>query len=188
VCHTVFMQKKWMDNPELFCRELLKGYLWQLFVAERFRLCGYDVKSPPMSYQGKDKKEEYADSKDLTVNGHVIEIKSRNYEFTSHLDFPYPTILIDTKAGFEAKKTKPVMFVNVCQLNGAMCALDVKKTFPQWTARRVWDRVRKVGTMTYECEKELWESVDDASERLIGPSDRLFHPSSVFCHRASWSS
>ena len=182
------MQKKWMDNPELFCKELLKGYLWQLFVGERFRLMGYEVHVPQMSYKGLKHAKEYLDSRDLTVNGKIVEIKSRDYTFTSQDDFPFPTILIETKSGYEGKKTKPVMYVNVCQHNGAMCALDVKKTYKQWSARRIWDRVRKVGSMTFECEKGLWETVDSAAERLIGPATaKDFDAACVFGNKASWN-
>lgn len=182
------MQKKWMNNPELFCSELLKGYLWQLFVGERFRLMGYEVCVPQMSYKGLKHAKEYLNSRDLTVNGKIVEVKSRNYKFTSQDDFPFPTILIETKSGFEGKKDRPVMYVSVCQQNGAMCALDVKKTYNQWSAVKIYDRVRKVSSMTFQCEKGLWESVDSAAEHLIGPaSDKNFGPTSVFGNGARWS-
>ena len=159
----------WFKNDSLFKQELIKGVLWQLYVAEKFRHMGYDVERVDVSITTvpEERREEFINSKDLVVNGKLIEVKSRNLDFANHSDFPYSTLFVDTKDGFLKKKDRPAMYVCVSQKTGGLCALDVASTFEKWTVKRTWDTIRKINLVAYECDKSLWESVDDAAKKLL---------------------
>lgn len=164
--------KRWMANKELFTKELATGHKWELYVAERLRELGYCVWVPELEEYKKPHDPKYANSSDMLVGGHIVEVKSRNVQFTCPGDFPYPTIFVKSKASYDAMTDKPVMCVVVSQLTGEMCALDVQKTYESWKPIRFYDRVRKIHTTAYECATELWEPLETAAERLIGlPGD-----------------
>ena len=163
-----------MENKELFTSELLKGYLWQLYVAEQFRQLGAKtVDCPPLApYKGWKHSKEHANSADIVVNGHIIEVKSRDLVFTSAEDFPFDTVAVETKQGFEAKTDKPVMYVTVCQHNGALIALDVAKTRDEWEVKRRFDTKRRIAVVSFDCRRELWENFAECADRLVlGNSD-----------------
>lgn len=157
--------KAWFGNDKLFKQELIKGILWQLYVAEKFRHMGYDVNRIDISMTPGpvEKREDFVNSKDLIAGGKLIEVKSRNVEFTSADDFPYDTLFIDTKDGFDKKKDKPEMYVCVSQITGAACALDVSKTKDLWEVTRTWDTVRKINLVAYAAKKELWMGLESAA-------------------------
>jgi len=155
----------WFANDELFQKELIKGILWQLYVAERFRQLGCDVDHMDISLKAGPvtDRERFINSKDLIVNGQVIEVKSRNQAFTCADDFPFSTLFIDTKDGFDKKVDKPVLYVCVSQNTGGMCALNVADTYKHWVVEKTWDSVRKIKLTAYACRKEMWTSIDDAA-------------------------
>ena len=156
----------WFKNKELFKRELEKGHKWEMEVGQFFVELGYDVTLPEPPVAGK--RGDFVDQKDLVVVGHIIEVKSRGQKFTSHADFPFETIFIDTKQGFDAKAEKPSLYICVSQKTGGMCALDVAKSFKHWQVERTFDQVRKIGLVAYSCHKDIWEDVEEAARRVIG--------------------
>jgi hypothetical protein len=155
-------------STELFKSELIKGFLWQLFVADRFRRMGYEVETPDLTY-AKD-VSIYANSQDLRINGHIVEVKSRNLAFSCPEDFPYGSALVDTVSGFEKKTDRPEIYAIVSQHNGAIVCIDVKKTFSLWKSAKRYDSVRKFTDNFYECDRELLEELQVVAEIIIGPA------------------
>lgn len=158
----------WFKNDKLFQQELIKGILWQLYVAEKFRQLGCDVERMDLSLKAGpvEEREKFINSKDLIVNGHVIEVKSRNQAFNGADDFPYDTLFVDTKDGFDRKVDKPSFYVCVSQLTGGMCALNVDESFKHWKTTKTWDTVRKISLTAYECHRDVWVTVEEAAKVL----------------------
>ena len=158
----------WFANTKLFQQELIKGVLWQLYVAERFRQLGCDVDHMDLNIKAGPvtEREKFINSKDLIVNGNVIEVKSRNQEFSCADDFPFDTLFIDTKDGFDRKVDKPTLYVCVSQKTGGMCALNVHDTKKHWQVEKTWDTVRKIRLTAYACRKEMWLSMEEAAAYL----------------------
>lgn len=163
----------WLKNDALFKAELAKGRKWEAAVGKRFRELGCDVAAEYHEFNltGEEaaKSDEVANTVDLWVNGHIVEVKSRNNNFTCAADFPYPTIAIDTKSGFDRKRRKPVVYVCVSQKTGCMTALDVKETHQHWEEFKGFDRVRRIPWVSYVCHKKYWETLEDVVERVLVP-------------------
>jgi hypothetical protein len=159
---------KWHKNDALFEEQLKRGHKWQCHVAGLVSDMGYDVDVPEYSMRASiADAHEYADEHDLLVNGHVVEVKSRNLSFAGPHDYPYPTLFIDTQRGFDAKRRTPVAVLCVSQKTGQVCALDVAKTRSEWTVCRVWDSVRKIHITNYQCGREHWEGLAEVMSRVI---------------------
>lgn len=166
---------QWLNNKELFQKELITGTLWQCYVAEMFRQKGFDVLVPNLNLiVGKinDDGESYINSKDLLVDGNIIEVKSRNLEFSCNSDFPFETVFIDTRQGYDAKTDKPVLYVCVSQKTGAIITLDVGKSFKHWKVERTWDSVRKINLVAYVCHRDIWMDIDGGVAILRKGSER----------------
>ena len=147
-----------------FRAELMKGYLWQLYIAQILRENGYDVKVPPLTHGNA---KDFKDEEDILANGKIVECKSRNLDFTSAEDFPYDTVLIDTVESWETKIRKPVMYVCVSQLTGATIALDVQKNRENWSEVTIWDSVRRFRVHSYEAPRQCWGPLDVIAQRLL---------------------
>lgn len=156
-----------MANKELFLSELAKGRKWELYVANYLKSIGFDAILPPEGSYDMPHDPKYANSHDISVNGKIVEVKSRNLDFMGVESFPFATIYVKTKASYDAMTDKPTMCVVVSQITGAMMALDVKKTYETWKPVRFFDSVRKIHTTAYECSKNCYEDVDSCAKRLL---------------------
>jgi len=161
----------WLKNEELFRSELAKGRKWEAEVGKRFVELGCNVTAEQYEFDmtGEEaaKSDEVANTVDLWVNGHIVEVKSRAHGFNSAEDFPYPTIAIDTKSGFDRKRDKPVVYVCVSQKTGCMTGLDVQKTREHWEEFKGWDRVRRIPWTSYVCHKRHWEDLVVLVDRIL---------------------
>jgi hypothetical protein len=152
----------------IFKRELKNGILWQLYVADQFRRRGMEVETPEYSFEPCNVEDiaTYIQSKDLMVNGRIIEVKGRNVDFTTPSSFPYSTIFIDTKDGYDKKDPKPVLYACVSTETGSIVTLDTADTFERWGVCRTFDKVRNIKLVAYECDRGLWKTFDDGIRRL----------------------
>jgi len=109
------------------------------------------------------------DSHDLWI-GHPlakrwtpIEIKSRDLEFTSVEDFPYPSVFVDTVSGWAAKKPKPLAVVVLSQHSESTIVVP-KSSLHKWAKIRAVDHVRHIEDLWYSCPigecKQLQDLVD----------------------------
>lgn len=164
--------KKWFENDELFGKELAIGRKWEGVVADRLNSLGFSVVVPECNLNSIECKTERraaaVDAVDLYVNGLIIEVKSRAYKFTCADDFPYDTIAIDTKSGFDAKTDKPAVYICISQITGDWTALDVEKTREHWVVSKRFDRKRGIPVVSYDCHKRHW---GDVEETLLGLKD-----------------
>lgn len=170
-CHNAQMNdgvRRWMANKELFLAELAKGRKWELYVANYLKSIGFEAIVDHSGGYDMPHDPKYANSHDISVNGKIVEVKSRNLHFNGVESFPFATIYVKTKASYDAMTDKPTMCVVVSQITGAMMALDVKRSFETWKPVRFFDSVRKIHTTAYECAKTEYEDVEGCAKRLLG--------------------
>jgi hypothetical protein len=157
----------WKDNDALFFKELREGYEWQKLVASYFKENGLDVQMPELTVRDSfEKAGEYIDTKDLIVNGHVIEVKSRRETFTTPKSFPYGTIFVDTVMGYDSKVTKPLAYVMVSRETKAMLCLPSYNKPDYWTQETRFDRVRKINETFYMAPKTKLRSLDELVKQI----------------------
>jgi hypothetical protein len=157
----------WKDNDTLFFKELREGYEWQKIAGIYFHENGLEVQMPKLTFRGSfEKAGDYIDSKDLLVNGHYIEIKSRRESFTSAKDFPYSTIFVDTVAGYDAKINKPLAYVMISRETKAMLCLPSYNKPDYWTQETRFDRVRKINETFYMAPKNKLQPLDNLVEQI----------------------
>jgi hypothetical protein len=157
----------WKDNDALFFKELREGYEWQKLVATYFQVSGLDVQMPELTFRVSfEEAGEYIDTKDLIVNGHIIEVKSRREHFTSAKDFPYHTAFVDTVAGYDAKITKPLAYVMISRETKAMLCLPSFNKPDYWTIENRFDRVRKINENFYMAPKNKLRNLENLVQQI----------------------
>lgn len=154
----------WFADTELFVSQLREGHEFAELVAERLRGRGIAARVTPMEIRSDiDDRHRFADEHDLTVGRHRdirIDVKSRNLAFTDAADYPYPTALVDTVSGWEAKTYKPAAIVLVSQITRAMVVVP-RSTEGSWTIRRRSDRVRRIDDRFLEVSTALLRPFDE---------------------------
>ena len=179
---------QWFENDELFFEECKKGQAWQEYVGKYLESQGVKTEVAELSFRDNpnvkdysndeagrwamarqkmnNARKEYVNSKDIVIpNVGYIEVKSRNIKFTNPSDFPYSTVIIDTVAGYNQKKPKPILYVSVSQKTGAMIATE-GNVADRWSKQKRFDRVRKISEVNYECEIGHWKPLDSYLEIL----------------------
>lgn len=156
----------WSKNDELFFSELKAGHDWQKLPALFLKLNGLNVEVPDLTIRSSIKEaSKWKDTADLTVNGYIIEIKSRNEAFTSAASFPYDTIFVDTVSGYKAKSIKPLAYVMVSRKTGGMLAL-FSASSDAWKIEEKFDRVRRIKESFYVAEKKDFMTLEPLIEKL----------------------
>jgi hypothetical protein len=154
----------WFSNDELFRRELEEGHIHAADVAARLRASGLPVAVTPLEWrQSIEDRHTFSDEIDLTVGTRHpsrVDVKSRRLIFDGPGDYPYPTALVDTVAGWEAKARKPVAIVLASQHTGGLAVIRVS-TRQEWTTRRRFDDVRRIEDDFYEVDRHLLASFDE---------------------------
>lgn len=161
---------QWNRNDALFEAELRKGYKWQLHVASQLEALGYSAISGAYVMRANIADARlFADTADITIGDHVVEVKSRNLSFTGPDDYPYDTVFIETVSSYDSRARKPALYACVSQLTGATIGLDAAKTRDSWTICKKWDSVRKIHVTNYVAPASLWQPLDAATLSSIGP-------------------
>jgi hypothetical protein len=174
---------KWFENDDLFFRECREGQRWQEYVGRYLNTKGVKVHVEELSFRGnpnvsrysddeasrwslarkkmKIARKEYVNTKDILVlPSAVLEVKSRNLRFTSPKDFPFDTVFIDTVSGYEQKKPKPRLYISVSRKTGCIIATSGVNS-GKWSKRKIYDKVRNIWEINYECAIENWLHIDD---------------------------
>lgn len=150
----------WRENHDLFIAELRVGRVWQEWAAGELKIRGLRVELPPFEIRRhlRDADSFTANDCDLTIRGSavgdvVIEVKSRDIYFIDPAGYPYPTALIDTVSGWEAKQVEPraVMLVSRTARRALVASAATK---PRWSVARRRDAVRGIWDSFYECRRE----------------------------------
>ena len=150
----------WGDNDKLFFSELKNGFDWQSLPALFFKLHGLNVGMPSLKIRSSIKDaHNWLNEPDLIVNGHHIEIKSRNESFTTPRSFPYSTVFIDTVSGYDAKKKKPTAYIMISRPTGNMLCIRAGSS-NGWTVEHKFDHVRKIWDDFYLSPKERLQTLD----------------------------
>jgi hypothetical protein len=162
-------QPRWIENDELARRETEKGWKWQRFVADFFEASGFEVDLPPYTWRKSvEDIKDYSDSRDMTVAGQRIEVKSRNLLFNSiAMTFPYERALVDTVRSYEHYKAKPIAYVFVSQMTGAMLAtVGRAEASSMWKVEEKYDAVRKITDKFYTVDRRQLTTVIPLVRRL----------------------
>lgn len=133
------------------------GHAFNKIVAMRLESEGISAEAPEFSFaQSKEEIKEYTlNDKDIIVGDQVIEVKSRNLDFSDNPEsFPYDDLIIDTVSGYEAKDPKPIAYVMVSQNTGGMFVFPTAFA-KSWRVERKYDRYRKHEDNFYLAPKEL---------------------------------
>lgn len=148
-----------------FRSRLAAGNKTEQYVAEKLAEVGVTVVKP--EYPAGLPTKFYTENQvDLIANDQVLEIKGRNLQFNNTEDYPYPTIFVEGKPGFDQKKFRPKFYLTVSNKSGAVIALDVDETFDRWTSEPVTDRFRQHTMETYVSRREDWIGFDELLRRL----------------------
>lgn len=166
---------RWCDNDALFLRELAEGRRWQTWIADELRAAGLDVEEPPLTIRDRieDAARWSADDSDLIVRGAepvVLEVKSRGASARfwwdgDRLVYPYATALVDTVAGWRAKRTRPRAVLVVCRETRAVVVISAA-TQDAWIPVPMFDRVRRIRDVFYTCPIALLRPLPWLVERL----------------------
>lgn len=153
----------WHQNDDLFIKELRQGYAWQKFVGMYFELNGLQVQqeSELKIRESIADTHHWTNIPDLVVNGHILEIKSRNLNFTSPQSYPFQTVMIETISGFAAKKPKPLAYIIVSRETGTMLFLGSgKKNREVWHTQSAFDRTRNIQDDWYMVGRSQLQTMD----------------------------
>lgn len=155
------MTTAWSENDNLFFSQLKEGFAWQQFPKLFFELHGLSVEMPELTIRDSiNNADKYLSSKDLVVNGHIIETKSRNEAFTYPISFPYKTVFVDTVSGFDGKNPKPFAYLFISRPTGSMICL-LSDTYTEWHKERKFDNTRKITDTFYVADRKLCITMDE---------------------------
>lgn len=157
--------KRWSDNDELFFGQLVKGHMYEYIPAVYFACAGLTVRVGGLSVRGDIAWAwAWSDQTDMLVQGVPVEVKSRSVRFTSPTDYPYPSAFIDTVSGYDAKPVKPVAYVLVSQVTGAMLCTPSDRVYSHWGVELARDSVRGIRDRFYTCPRGYLRTMD----KLVG--------------------
>lgn len=153
---------------EVFKRCLEFGYRWQRYVAEFLSINGIDVRVPDLEVRFDPSTKPFdRDFGDIWAGEILIEVKSTFYGFTSPMDFPQVSPIVDSVSSFDRKKPqRPDAVVVVSRRTGAMIALSVEETFGKWRIHKRWDSVTEQTREFYFCPRILWVPIEQLVDAL----------------------
>ena len=149
---------------------------------------GVRIEVPPMEYR-KDMNDRgrFKNEKDIIawpgVADHemcVVEVKSRDQEFTDAQDFSrrlkrkygQTGIFVDTTHGWSQKDPKPKLIVMVSMKTKAMIALP-GKTQEHWYTGNHHDNSKGFNDNFYKCEPEHFISMEEAVEKILKMQEKF---------------
>lgn len=158
--------QRWRENAGLFEAELREGRRWQEWAAAELatHLCPLRVEIPDYEFREhiRDADRFTANDCDLTIRGTavgdvVLEVKSRPVYFADTLGYPYPTAIIDTVDGWEAKRIEPRAVLLVSRTARRILVVPTA-TKPRWQVATRRDGVRGTLDRVYEIDRLLLQS------------------------------
>lgn len=156
----------WIQNDELFFKELATGNKWANHVADFLNNNEIKCHSPKMEIRAdiSDIARFSLNDKDILfeqMSGH-LEVKSRNLRFNSDVEtYPYDTAFVDTLNGWNQKAEKPLAVVLVSQKTGEMLVCPV-------STEQYWGQVTK-----YDSVRGIWETWLTIEKKYLQPVTNL---------------
>lgn len=168
----------WIENDELARRQMELGWEWQRYVADFFKGRGFVVDLPEFSWRESAAQIiNYSDTRDLTVAGHRVEVKSRALSFTDDPStFPHDRAIVDTVSSYEAYKIKPIAYVFVSQTTKSMLWTPASdRDSVRWRVDTLRDSVRKIVDKFYQVRRDELRPIVDLVELLSIPTTSGIH-------------
>jgi hypothetical protein len=110
----------------------------------------------------KEESKKYADIADFLSyeDGEFIrnEVKGRSNNFTCAEDFPYPLLIVVSKASYDRKVElygESKRFFEPSKDRTHVLVIDVERTRDKWTVKNIPDPVRGYGADCYMCPPNL---------------------------------
>jgi hypothetical protein len=174
-------QKKWLDNHELFYKELQTGLKFQSILAEKlkeegvpifFKSIGFELDVNDSSETQYNewlsarenikavRKKYISQDQDLLIGKNQIpcECKSRGVFFSGVDSFPYPDIFIDTVSGYGKKQVKPAYTFCISQKSEAIIYIESSlENAANWIKKFTYDKKRGIKELNYSAPKALWK-------------------------------
>jgi hypothetical protein len=164
---------RWRENSKLFIDELRKGRHWQEWAAKELKFRGLQVELPAYSERAaiEDVDRWTMQDQDLVVRGSavgdcVLEVKSRPLYFIDPPGYPYPTALVDTVDGWNAKAVEPRAVLLVSQPAKRILVISAA-TKREWLVKRARDRFRNTEADFYECPRGRLASLEWLVSKLL---------------------
>lgn len=133
-------------KKDLFLQELAIGSQWAEYVAKELTARGVPCAATEMRVaQTQEEIKEFTENDQDVVlldgSGH-FEVKSRRLKFNTIFDYPFDTVFLDTVSGWKQKKQKPIAYLIVSQVTGAIIAVPTNSE-RRWTKKTAFDKVRQ---------------------------------------------
>jgi hypothetical protein len=100
----------------------------------------------------------------MYVEGLLVEVKGRGFNFTSLEDFQYQEPTIDTVSGFRGKDPKPDVYVCISKDDSGVLWLPVLKTQALWQSISRHDFKRDRRDNFFVADKGLWRELGSLVE------------------------
>lgn len=161
----------WSMNDNLFKELLSRGHAWQALPYMFLTLNGFTVEMPELSIRDDiTQAGAWIESCDLIVNNDaIIEVKSRDFAFTSSTDWPSNRLpaFVDTKKKWDAKQEKPFGYIFISTKTGSMVSTCATyEASRRWSTVEQFDRIRKIKETFYTVTAEHLVSMDKLVEAL----------------------
>lgn len=119
----------------------------------------------------QDGLDNHPDNFDLMIGSTIIEVKSREFEFPeSQYEFPFPTIFIDGKKGWDRKveaKKEPDFVLFISRVNKKIFTIDVKEKRDKFRVEPSSDRRYGItDEPTYSISRIHLMSLDDMMTKI----------------------
>jgi len=159
---------EWLGNDELFKSQLGIGHKYSSLVADALRDHNLFVEVTPMVVRDTiQDRDLFNDEYDLLVAGRRrIEVKSRDVNFTDDPGlYPWPTIYVYSKRGWNAKKTLPVAVVLISQHTEAKIVIPTSSS-GTWKEKMTRDNVRNIEYAVLVADRSVCKTFVELAEWL----------------------
>jgi len=158
--------KPWLSNDPEARRQFEEGHKWETVVYERLKA---DLDPIPVSLTPKSirshvsERSKYRNEEDIDIAGHRVEVHARKYAFTNIGDHPRELeIMTPAKKVARWGDRRPMCFIIISKVTGAMIVASVQKTQKDWKRWSQKDPLRAPeGEDVYGCPVSLMTNYDD---------------------------
>jgi len=145
--------KPWCRNDEKAAWLMVNGYYEQTLVKFHLQRRGIRVQDEGLRIRDTwESPTESSGKRDLLLFEHNLEMKARDVAFVSPGDWPYDTVIVDTKSDWDQKAVKPLAYIFFSQRTRRMIWTPGGDS-SRWIVDTHHDRVRGYDEAFYEVGK-----------------------------------